>query len=134
MFTAVVIPAVTEDLIRNTWKWFDDTLAKEPQLSAGSIVLIEIMQKSAFSSVKSRSDTGWPRASGRHILQLGCGALNGCSDEVHNLGVKLLGEAAKDILKGEYSVGTCLPRDFEEFHDPIEVSLQASVVRLSRSG
>ncbi|KAF1996180.1 hypothetical protein P154DRAFT_580111 [Amniculicola lignicola CBS 123094] len=79
------------------------------------------MQKNAFNSVKSRSETGWPRANGRHILQLGCGALNGCSDEVHDLGVQLLAEAAKDILKDEYSVGDCLPRDYEEFHDPVEM-------------
>lgn len=45
MMTAVVIPTVTEDLIRRTWKWFDETLLLEPKLNAGTFVLIEIMQK-----------------------------------------------------------------------------------------
>lgn len=43
--TGVVIPDITEDLILRTWKWFDNTLAEEPRLNAGTFVLIEMMQK-----------------------------------------------------------------------------------------
>lgn len=123
MMTGVVIPSITEDVIRRTWKWFDDTLALEPKLNAGTFVLIEMMQKSAFNTVTSRADTGWPRPNGRHILQIGTGALNGCSKEVDRLAEERLRAGAQDICE-KYSVGDCLPRDFEECHNPVEVSLQ----------
>ncbi|KAF2873051.1 cysteine desulfurase [Massariosphaeria phaeospora] len=120
MMTGVVIPAITEDLIRRTWKWFDETLIMEPKLNAGTFVLIELMQKEAFNTVKSRADTGWPRSKGRHILQFGCGALKGCSEELQKVATERLAAGAREILD-EYSVGDCLPRDFEEFHDPVEM-------------
>ncbi|KAF2655312.1 cysteine desulfurase [Lophiostoma macrostomum CBS 122681] len=121
MMTAVVIPEITEDLIKRTWTWFDQTLIREPKLNAGTFVLIEIMQKEAFNSVKSRSDTGWPRADGRHVLQLGTGALNAsCTKEVYDLAVQSLADGAKAICDN-YSVENCLPRDWEEFHDAIQM-------------
>ncbi|KAF2464921.1 cysteine desulfurase [Lindgomyces ingoldianus] len=121
MMTGVVVPIVTEDLILRTWKWFDETLVWEPKLNAGTFVLIEIMQSNAFNTVKSRSATGWPRPDGRHILQLGCGALNReCTEELHRKAIKALAEGAEQILD-RYSVSDCLPRDFEEFHDPVEM-------------
>jgi hypothetical protein len=45
MFAGVVIPEVTTDLIKRTWTWYDQALIREPKLNAGTIVLIEIMQK-----------------------------------------------------------------------------------------
>lgn len=121
MMTGVVIPEVNGALIERTWNWFDQTLRKEPKLNAGTFVLIEIMQGNAFSSVKSRAETGWPRPKGRHILQIGCGALHtNSTDEVHVLATKLLGEGA-EVICDDYSASDCLPRDFEEFHKPAEM-------------
>ncbi|ORY06215.1 cysteine desulfurase [Clohesyomyces aquaticus] len=118
MMTAVVIPNITEQLILRAWKWYDDTLAEEPKLNAGTFVLIELMQSNAFNSVKSRSETGFPRPNGRHILQLGTGALNReCTAEMHKKAVKALDDGAKQI-PDRFSHGDCLPRDFEEIHEP----------------
>ncbi|KAF2116760.1 cysteine desulfurase [Lophiotrema nucula] len=121
MFTAVVIPKVTEDLVNRTWNWYDQTLADEPRLNAGTIVLIEIMQKEAFHSSGGRTSTAWPRADGRHILQIGSGSLaKNNTPEIHRKGVDALAECGKAILD-DYSVKNCLPRDFEEFHDPVQM-------------
>lgn len=121
MMTASVIPEVNGALIERTWNWFDQTLRKEPKLNAGTFVLIEIMQREAFGSVKSRTETGWPRPTGRHILQIGCGVLHkNSTDEIHALATTLLGNGAVEICDN-YSDGDCLPRDFEEFHKPAEV-------------
>jgi len=121
MMTAVVIPEVTEDLIRRAWKWYEETLAKEPKANAGTFVLIELMQKEAFNLVKSRQDTGWPRPlGGRHILQLGAGSLKGSEDDVHKFTVDRLADAASEILDG-YNPGHCLPRDFEPLHEPVKI-------------
>ncbi|PSN68843.1 FAD-binding domain-containing protein [Corynespora cassiicola Philippines] len=130
MMTAVVVPRITEDLIRRTWKWFDDTLSEQPELNAGTFVIIEMMQKQTFSNAKSRSATAYPRPeNGRHILQLGTGALNGCTKEVHRKAVDRLAAGAHEILD-RYSAGNCLPRDFEEFHDPVHVSTSNIVCAL----
>lgn len=45
MFTAVVVPTLTEGIILRAFEWFDETLKAEPNLAAGTIVLIELMQK-----------------------------------------------------------------------------------------
>ncbi len=42
--SAATIPASSEDLILNAWKWFNDLLEKDAGQSAGAFVLIEIMQ------------------------------------------------------------------------------------------
>jgi hypothetical protein len=58
------------------------------------------------------------------VLQLGTGALNAnCTKEIHDLGVQLLAEGSKEICDN-YAVGNCLPRDWEEFHDAVEVGFQ----------
>ncbi|KAF2712030.1 FAD-binding domain-containing protein [Pleomassaria siparia CBS 279.74] len=120
MMTAVVIPVVTEDLIKKTFKWYEDSLAQQPKLNAGTFVLIELMQKEAFNSVKSRKDTGWPRPNGRHILQLGTGALKDSGEELHKFAVKRLADAASEILD-DYKTGDCMPRDFEGHHEPEKI-------------
>jgi hypothetical protein len=120
MMSAIVIPSITEDLIRKTWKWYDESLIKEPKLNAGTFVLIEMMQKEAFNIVESRSATAWPRPSGRHILQLGTGALKDSGEEIHRFAARRLANAAKEILD-EYKSGDCIPRDFEPFHEPEKV-------------
>jgi hypothetical protein len=123
MMTACVIPEINSDIINNAWNWYDKTLADEPKLNAGTFLLIEMMQKEAFNTVESRTATGWPRANGRHILQLGCGSLNqNATPEVHRKAIDCLGKAAEEIYD-KYSVGDCLPRDFEEFHDPVKVGV-----------
>ena len=128
MFTAVVIPEVTEDLVHRTWNWYDKTLADEPKLNAGTIVLIEIMQKEAFHSSGGRTSTAWPRAAGRHILQIGSGSLNkNNTPDIHRKGLDALAECGDKILD-DYAVKNCLPRDFEEFHDPVQVGCQPSDV------
>ena len=120
MMTAVVIPEIDEETIHRTFKWFDDALVREPKLSAGTFVLIEIMQKAAFQSVE-RDATGWPRPRGRHILQLGCGALSlEATPDVHRAAVDTLAKGAKEILQ-HYEGGNCLPRDYEEFHNSKQV-------------
>jgi hypothetical protein len=135
MMTATVIPTLTEEMIFRAFEWFDETLQLEPKLGAGSFVLIEIMQKvrshstgeelsnaiqDAFQHV-DRTETGWPRPKGRHVLQLGTGALNkNCTPEVHNLATKCLKDGAEKVCD-KYSAGDCLPRDYEEFHSPVEV-------------
>jgi len=120
MMSAIVIPSITEDLIRKTWKWYDESLIKEPKLNAGTLVLIEMMQKEAFNIVESRSATAWPRPSGRHILQLGTGALKDSGEEIHRFAARRLANAAEEILD-EYKSGDCIPRDFEPFHEPEKV-------------
>lgn len=45
---AVTIPALDEQLILRTWKWFDDLIRLDPKLAAGSFVLIEVMQKVSY--------------------------------------------------------------------------------------
>ena len=51
IMTGIVIPTISEELIKKAWKWLDETLRIEPKLSAGTFVLIEIMQKArAFTS------------------------------------------------------------------------------------
>ncbi|KAF2017337.1 cysteine desulfurase [Aaosphaeria arxii CBS 175.79] len=120
MMTAVAIPSTSEELIKRTWNWFDQTLQREPKLNAGTFVLIEIMQKPALNTV-SKNETGWPRPDARHILQLGCGALaKDNSPDLHQKAVKYLADGAKQICD-VYSVSDCLPRDFEEFHDPLQL-------------
>jgi hypothetical protein len=86
-------------------------------MNAGTLVLIELMQKEAFNTTESRSATAWPRPSGRHILQLGTGALKDSGEEIHKLAVKRLADAATEILD-EYKSGDCMPRDFEPCHEP----------------
>jgi hypothetical protein len=54
LFTAFVIPALTEDIILRTWKWFDEMLEAEPKLAAGAVVLVEMMQKVRFLALHSR--------------------------------------------------------------------------------
>jgi hypothetical protein len=120
MMSAIIIPSITEDLIRKTWKWYDESLIKEPKLNAGTLVLIELMQKEAFNIVEFRSATAWPRPHGRHILQLGTGALKDSGEEIHKFAMKRLADAATEILD-EYNSGDCMPRDFEPFHEPEKV-------------
>jgi hypothetical protein len=120
MMSAVIISRITEDLIRKAWKWYEDTLIKEPKVNAGTFVLIELMQKEAFNTVESRSATAWPRPSGRHILQLGTGALKDLGEEIHEFAAKRLADAATEILD-VYKSGDCIPRDFEPCHEPEKV-------------
>ncbi|KAF2740985.1 cysteine desulfurase [Polyplosphaeria fusca] len=121
MMNGVVIPELTPDIIRKTWKWFDDTLLQEPKANAGTFVLIEMMQRPSFNSVKERTATGWPRPQGRHILQIGTGVLNAvCTQDLHDYAEKRLGAGGPEILP-DYSAANCLPRDFEVFHDPVQM-------------
>jgi len=120
MMTAVIIPEVTEEIIHRAFKWYDEALTREPKLSAGTLVLIEVMHKAAFQSVE-RNATGWPRPRGGHVLQLGSGALSHDSTpEIHAMAVEALAKSAKEILQN-YDAGDCMPRDFEEFHDARQV-------------
>ncbi|KAF2808903.1 FAD binding domain-containing protein [Mytilinidion resinicola] len=117
MMSAITIPAFDEAMIHRTWNWFDQLLAEEPLLNAGTFVLVELMQRPAFNSTKSSEDTAWPRPSNRHIMQLGTGGLKGCSPEVHAKAVKGLADAQTTICP-ESKASDLIPRDFEVFHDP----------------
>ncbi|KAF2497449.1 FAD binding domain-containing protein [Lophium mytilinum] len=117
MMTAITIPELDEAMIYRTWNWFDELLAAEPALSAGTFVLVELMQRPAFNSNKSGEDTAWPRPSNRHIMQLGCGGLKSCSPNVHAKAVKGLADAQTTICP-ESKASDVMPRDFEVFHDP----------------
>jgi hypothetical protein len=42
--SGATLPVVDEQLIIRTFRWFDDMLQTDPRLSAGTFVLIEVMQ------------------------------------------------------------------------------------------
>lgn len=103
------------------WNARSDRINAEGKAISTSLIFTLTRFQEAFQTVKSRSETGWPHVKGRHILQLGTGALNREStDEVHKMAVQCLADGAKEICDA-YSAGDCLPRDFEEFHDPVQV-------------
>ncbi|KAJ9602207.1 hypothetical protein H2200_013327 [Cladophialophora chaetospira] len=113
--SAATIPSLSEDLIFRAWKWFNDLLEKDPRQSTGAFVLLEIMQRPAFSSASSPEATAWPRTQNRHILQLGTGTFPGSSDS-DALSLKALAKAPYEINPG-HTPADYLPSFIESFND-----------------
>jgi hypothetical protein len=52
--SGITVDIMDEQVILNAWKWFDELLKTDPKLSAGTYVLIEVMQPVSHGRVKYR--------------------------------------------------------------------------------
>jgi hypothetical protein len=50
--SGITVDVMDEKIILNAWKWFDELLKADPKLSAGTFVLIEVMQPVGYSTFK----------------------------------------------------------------------------------
>ena len=64
-----------DDVLVRSWDWYLQVVREEPDLARGSFVLLEIMQRAAFTSGETPGDTAWPHGQNgrRHVLQLSTG-------------------------------------------------------------
>ncbi|KAJ9635178.1 hypothetical protein H2199_008664 [Coniosporium tulheliwenetii] len=116
-------PALVTDIdpafLLRAWDWYYNVVATDNRLSAGTFVLLEIMQEKAFRSAGPADSTAWPHSSARHILQLltGFAPGSGCSDE---LAVELLEKAPGRISPG-HGPADYFPNFIEEYNRVDEI-------------
>jgi hypothetical protein len=118
-FSAITVPKLTDKMLLSAWDWMDKLLAKDPAIAEvplGTVVLIEVMQKAAFQSLKSPADAAWPRTRNRHVLQLGAAAPQD-RPELEGVVVKALEDAASEIVGEGHKAGDFLPNFLNGFND-----------------
>lgn len=50
--SGITVDVMNEEIMLGAWNWFDELLKADPKLSAGSFVLIEVMQPVSGSGFK----------------------------------------------------------------------------------
>lgn len=119
-FSGITVPKVDEKLMLNAWKWMDKLLEKDPAIAdvpLGTVVLIEVMQKAAFGSLKSPSDAAWPHTKNRHVVQLGAAAPSTCP-ELEQVVLQALADAPKEIIGEAHEAADFIPNFLNSFNDP----------------
>ncbi|KAL9079663.1 MAG: hypothetical protein Q9159_007709 [Coniocarpon cinnabarinum] len=112
-----------DEFMVRCWEWYMMIVHDYPDLATGSFVLLEVMQRAAFTSAGDPSATGWPHGGkGRqHVLQLstGCKPLKGPElTAMQDKALKLLGEApARMTGKNKHPDGDFLPNFLLPNHD-----------------
>ncbi|KAK3067997.1 hypothetical protein LTR53_014769 [Teratosphaeriaceae sp. CCFEE 6253] len=59
---------IDDEMLVRAWKWYEDSIDIHSGFGAGSTVLLEFMQESAFSSTPFRTSTAWPHSGHRHVM------------------------------------------------------------------
>jgi hypothetical protein len=118
-FSGITVPRIDETMLRNAWDWMDNLLAKDPAIAEvplGTIVLIEVMQKAAFQSLKRSADAAWPHTKNRHVVQLGAAALRN-RPELEGLVSRALKDAPVEIVGEGHDGADFIPNFLNDFSD-----------------
>ena len=118
-FSGITVPRIDETMLRNAWDWMDRLLAKDSAIAEvplGTVVLIEVMQKAAFQSLKSSADAAWPHTKNRHVVQLGAAAPRN-RPELEGVVLRALKDAPREIVGETHNESDFIPNFLNEFND-----------------